>query len=110
MSRTVGALGKAKYIGVSLAKLNEMFGANQTIYVSAEHYAGILGVNLATAPRQKTVVLGAENPGVSLGNVGVMENPVISPVTNTIVIPAKPEEKTKVEEKAEAQVIDMSEY
>ena len=98
MARTIGAVGKARYVGVSMDKLRETFGDKAIIYVSIEHHGAMLGVDRDSAPRTKTVMLGAEVASVSVP---------VAPVTTEITISAKP---PAPKEKAEAQIIDVSEY
>ncbi len=57
MARTIGAVGKARYVVVSIDKLVETFGPNARIHVSIEHHGAMLGINRDNAPRVKSVTL-----------------------------------------------------
>ncbi len=81
--RTKGAIGKAKYVGVSIDKLRETFGDNATIYVSIEHHGMMLGVDRNNAPRVKAIVLADSSvapvasvtPAQSVGVVPIVDIP-----------------------------------
>ncbi len=85
MARTIGALGKAKFIGVPLAKLNEIFGAGATIYVSIEHHGAQFGVNRDNLPRTATVLLG-DNSAPAAPVVASIPAPIVS---TEITLPAE---------------------
>jgi hypothetical protein len=98
--RTPGANGKARFIGVPLSKLNEIFGPNAIVYISIEHHGAQFGVNRDTLPRVKSVLLG-ENSVPAAPVVAAVPAPVVS---TEVTIPARPSEKVEVAE------VDLSEF
>ncbi len=58
--RTVGSLGKAKFLQVTIRDMKEVMGLTDDgkIFVSAEDYAKHFGINLNTAPRTKIIRVG----------------------------------------------------
>lgn len=100
MARTIGAVGKAKYVGVPIGKLRETFGDNAIIYVSIEHHGMMLGVDRNAAPRVKTIVL---------ADAGVAPVASVAPVQSIGVVPIldlpKEEEPS---ERCDAKEVDLS--
>jgi hypothetical protein len=97
--RTKGAIGKAKYVGVSIDKLRETFGDKAIIYVSIEHHGMMLGVDRDSAPRVKSLVL---------ADAGVAPVASVTPAQSVGVVPVVdiPKEEEPAE-KCDAKVVDL---